>query len=340
MQTSSDDFLYSWEMDRYDSGSIELMIAATDKEAGQAAADAVIDSGLKAIDRGQRPVFWLMAAPSAFTFYSAFVERARTESRIVAMARQAEWFQFDDYPISRKSPLFPVTFRHLLETEFYQPLIHTVGNIGTINHLELTGNEQNDQLVIEGYKERLISVIEDPECYVIQVKGIGMDGHWGFHGAETPLDAEAGLIRVEMNPANRRQQMIDWPEFYPEEENVPRYAVTCTVALFLRADRIIDIVPQPQKEYAVLACYGNDSIHPSLPSSAIKNHPEASSYLTLKSARSFLELKELRSKDSNARISPESLTRLKRYWQDKNNPEDAESNVRDMLKVLNDLELV
>ena len=60
------------------------------KEAGQAAADAAINSGLKAIDRGLLPVFWLMAAPSAFTFYSAFVERARTDSRIVAMARQAE----------------------------------------------------------------------------------------------------------------------------------------------------------------------------------------------------------------------------------------------------------
>jgi hypothetical protein len=90
----------------------------------------------------------------------------------------------------------------------------------------------------------------------------------------------------------------------------------------------------------VLACYGNDSVHPSLPSSAVKNHPEASSYLTLKSARSFMELRELRMKDSNARIKSESLARLKSYWQDKNKPEDAESNVRDMLKVLNDLEMI
>lgn len=319
---------------------MELIIAANDVEAGRLAAEAVIESGLSAVQRGQRPAFWLMAAPSAFTFYEAFVEMARTDSRIVAMIREADWFQFDDYPISRKNPLFPVTFRHLLESRFYKPLEHNMGKTGTIHSLELTGNETEDIKVMNSYAEELNSVLDDNERYVIQVKGIGMDGHWGFHGPETALDAEPGLTRVAINPANRRQQMIDWPEFFPEEENVPGYALTCTVSLFLKADHIIDIVPQPQKEYAVLACYGNDTVLPSVPSAALKTHDNTSTFLTEASAKALMEYRDALSEGRDALLSNGTIERLRTYWRNDKNPDEARANIQEMEKVLKQLKMV
>lgn len=327
-------------MQKIKSGTVELIIAADDAEAGRLAAEAVIESGLSAVQRGLKPAFWLMAAPSAFTFYQAFVDMSRTDSRIVAMVREADWFQFDDYPISRKNPLFPVTFRHLLETRFYSPLEHNMGHIGNVHSLELTGREADDIKVMSNYAEELMSVLEDPERYVIQVKGIGMDGHWGFHGSETALDAEPGLIRVAINPANRRQQMIDWPEFFPEEELVPGYAVTCTAALFQKADQIVDIVPQAQKEYAVLACYGDDTVLPSLPSSALKTHSNASSFLTQASAKALLEYRESLELNKEAVLSTGTTERLRSYWKDDKNVDDARANTLEMEKILRKLKMI
>lgn len=322
------------------SGSTELIVAANDVEAGRLAAEAVIESGLGAVRRGLKPAFWLMAAPSAFAFYEAFVEMARTDSRIVSMIREADWFQFDDYPIGRKNPRFPVTFRHLLETRFYRPLEHNMGNIGNIHSLELTGNEAEDIKVMNNYAEGLNAVLDDPERYVIQVKGNGMDGHWGFHGPETALDAEPGLTTVAVNSANRRQQMIDWPEYFPEEENVPGYAVTCNVALFLKADHIIDIVPQAQKEYAVLACYGHDEVIASIPSSALKNHNKASSFLTEASAKALMEYRKSLESDSRAVLSTAAVERLRSYWKDDKNPDDARANTQKMEDVLRQLKMI
>ena len=117
------------------------------------------------------------------------------------------------------------------------------------------------------YRDRLLSVLDDPGSVVVQVKGIGMDGHWAFHGSETPIDASADIIRVPMGEANRHQQMIDWPEYFRRIEEIPEHAVTCTVELLLKADVIVDVVPQAEKEYAVLACYGDSTVSPAVPSS-------------------------------------------------------------------------
>ena len=229
-------------------------------------------------------------------------------------------------------------FHHLLETRFYAPLESAVGRLGGtdggIHPLELVGKEEEDHRRCTVYAADLKSYLEDPGICVIQVKGTGMDGHWGFHGTETPLDAPPSIVPVAINPASRRQQMIDWPKFFPREEDVPRYAVTSTVALFLKADHIIDIVPQPQKEFAVLACYGDGEVHPALPSSALKGHSSAQSFLTADSAGALLEFRELKKHSQQARLPAGTIQRLESYWTDGASPIEAANNIREMRAVL------
>lgn len=228
---------------------------------------------------GKRIVFWLMAAPSAFAWYEAFVGDCTSDDEFAQIVSQSEFFQFDDYPIGRQDPRFPVTFRHLLETQVFDRLGRARPAAENIHLLELTGGP-GDSDVLRDYEKQLLDRVHDSKTVVIQIKGIGMDGHWGFHGRETPLDAAAGYISVPINRQNRIQQTIDWPEFFPTPKSVPDSAATATVNLFLKADHIIDLVPQASKRFSVLAAYGTDLPIEGVPSSALKTHGSSWSFLT------------------------------------------------------------
>jgi hypothetical protein len=80
-----------------------------------------------------------MAASSAFAWYDAFVEDCCTDDEFVSIVAQTEFFQFDDYPISRTDPQFPVTLRHLLEIRFFDRLGPARPPEEHIHKLELTG---------------------------------------------------------------------------------------------------------------------------------------------------------------------------------------------------------
>lgn len=317
-------------MDFY-AGRVRITVARDEAEMGNRAAAEAARAAKAAAASGKKVAFWLMAAPSGFAFYEAFLARTREDPGLAAAARSARYFQFDDYPIGRGDPRFPVTFRHLLESRFLGPLEKSVGPLEGKRLLELRGDE-GDEAVLEGYRESLLEVLEDEAWYVIEVKGIGMDGHWGFHGAETPLNSPPGLIRVPMSPLNVQQQLLDWPRYFRSAADVPSVAVTANVGLFLKADRILDLVPQGTKEFAVLACYGPDPVSPRVPSSALKTHPDADSYLTELSAGALLEYRRRGTPESP--VSEETLERLKGAWRSPGDPERERRNIEEMMETL------
>jgi 6-phosphogluconolactonase/glucosamine-6-phosphate isomerase/deaminase len=158
-----------------------------------------------------------------------------------------------------------------------------------------------------------------------------MDGHWGFHGSETPLDIEPTIIKVPMNDLNIQQQMIDWPQYFKSEKDVPSVAYTASVPLFMKADTIIDLVPQATKAFAVLACYG--IVHPSqlVPSSVLTTHVDSHSYLTIESSWALVEyVKE-------KKLSDTLRTRLKALWENRENPQLEAHNQHMMESILDEL---
>ena len=319
------------------SGLTEIHVEPEAHTMGYVSALFIADAMKKAAERGERPMLWLMAAPSGFAFYDAFVELVRNDNDLADICHQAAWFQFDDYPIPRDDPRFPITFRYLLENRFFDPLRKACGRLEDVFLLEI--GSKDDQRICDEYAQLLIESAENPKNYLIQLKGIGMDGHWGFHSHEISLYAPPSIIRVDMNDANIHQQKIDWPQYFRETSDVPRYAFTCNVQLFMKARMIVDVVPQASKIYSVLAAYGNDMISNNIPSSLLKTHPNSYAFLTQDSAWALLKYREEISQNKFAKISHEVLHRLESIWKS-DNRKIEEVNIRIMRSVLSELEML
>ena len=233
---------------------------------------------------------------------------------------------------------FSVTFRYLLENELFKPLKNLCGELPYIHFLELTGTDKDKEISM-AYKEELLNLRED-NSYIIQLKGIGMDGHWGFHGSETPLDMPPDMIAVPMNKQNIHQQRIDWPKFFPRVDDIPKTAYTFNINMFLLADEIIDNVPQSTKEYAVLAAYGTNDIINEVPSSALKKHHNTQSYITEKAAKALIEFRKGRDKDKGYKLNNTTLNRLKDLWKDDTYQPYSLQNIKIMEGVLRKLSIV
>lgn len=240
--------------------------------------------------------------------------------------------------MGRKDPRFPITFRHLLETYFFNPLQELIGKLDGIHLMELEGTER-DKEVAEEYSQTVLAALKDPETFVLELKGIGMDGHWGFHGSETPLDTPPQIIQVPMNSQNIHQQKLDWPQYFKTDADVPRSAYSFTVSAFLKADFIIDNVPQSTKEFSVLATYGTEAVLKEIPSGSLKAHPHAIAVLTEASAQALLEYREGTSKGLTV-LPPSTLERLRRLWTNPDRPEVEEGNIRMMEEVLKKLRML
>lgn len=325
------------EDDHFMCGRVLIHVMPDEAAMGDVTADAVA-SDLKDRAGNGAVVLWLMAAPSAFPFYQALIAKAGTDAVLCTALRETHFFQFDDYPISRSSAQFPATFRNLLETSLYKPLEKVCGALKNVHALELAGGA-GDRDVQRRYRDDLLA-LKQRGARLIELKGTGMDGHWGFHGAETPLDQKPDMIVVPMNSQNVRQQMLDWPNLFPTIDQVPKQAVTFNVPMFMLADRVLDNTPQAQKEFAVLAAYGTERVIQDVPSSALKNHACAEAYITRKAARALMEFRAGREKNPDYRLSPETHARLCALWDDPRSPESARQNSAKMDAVLKKLGMI
>jgi len=291
--------------------NVSVSILETADQMGWFTARQISKQLKSAFQDGRIPVLWLMAAPSAFPFYKAFLGLLKEDGQLRKAVCETQFFQFDDYPVSRKSDKFKVTFRCLLEENLFNPITETTGIIPNTNPLELVEDESQNEAVCRDYAEKLFALKENG-AYLIQLKGIGMDGHWGFHSANTPLETAAGIIRVPMESQNIRQQMLDWPEYFKTREDVPDCAYTFDVQAFLKADVIFDNVPQKSKEFAVLATYANATVINEIPSTAIKNHEHSQVFLTEDAGRALIEYM------NEGSVSPGTIKRLNELWGDEN----------------------
>ncbi|MFP4431376.1 MAG: 6-phosphogluconolactonase [Spirochaetaceae bacterium] len=313
---------------------VRIHVCDDEAQMGHLAAERVVQEILDAIHRRRTPVLWLMAAPSGFAFYDSLCGMARNDSQVAEALDGIEIFQFDDYPIARDNARFPVTFRYLLEDRVIAPLTKISGVKPLWRPLELTGDREKDDAVSGSYAAEVGKRLRSKGHHVVEVKGIGMDGHWGFHGAETPLDNPPGIIRVPMNAENIAQQMLDWPQYYGMAEDVPAEAYSCNVALFMEADAVIDVVPQAAKEYSVLATYATEDVLPEIPSSAVKKHGNADAFVTAVAAGALQEFRENVATGHDPLLSETTLDRLKGIWRQQKGLPDPQKSIDVMMDVL------
>jgi hypothetical protein len=159
--------------------------------------------------------------------------------------------------------------------------------------------------ICDEYKELLLQYGPD-----IQIKGQGEDAHWGFNQPDTIWDNTPAIIKIKLNHINKLQQMRDHPKLYPTMDDVPGFALTGNVSLFMKTKFLIeDIVPQGSKAFAALISYANEALAPICPSGKIKEYNgESVARLTMQSAWALIEYRK------KGYLSSESILRLCRIW--------------------------
>lgn len=236
----------------------------------------------------------VMAAPSAFAFYQAYQNLVFSSPALQKVLYDTHIFQFDEYALPAHHP---VSFRFLLMDQFLAPIARFCDSRKI--HLFQADGPDTERACHE-YGEAILDAGPD-----LQIKGVGEDGHWGFHEPGIPLVGEPKFMRVKLGEANVAQQMRDHPKLFPAADLVPPYAYTANVPLFMRTQVLIeDNVPQTSKAFAVLAAYGNDVVKDRVPSSALKRHHNAVTRLTSASAWALLEYRE------SGGVSSDMLRRL------------------------------
>ena len=193
--------------------NLEFHVYPTAVVMGRASAVSLARRQIELAGHQERVGFLMMAAPSGFGFYQAYAELAAGSAALQAALAKTHFFQFDDYPLP---PEHPASFRHLLNEGLFGPLARWCPpeNI----HL-LPAEAEDIEPVLSDYTREVLDHGPD-----LQLKGVGENGHWGFHEPGTPLDGEPAYIRVHLSPENTVQQLRDHPDVFREPGDVPREA--------------------------------------------------------------------------------------------------------------------
>lgn len=127
---------------------------------------------------------------------------------------------------------------------------------------------------------RLAGLIGDRPIDVAFV-GIGENGHLAFNDPPADFDTQEPYRVVELDEACRRQQLGEG--WFASLEDVPRRAISMSVAQILRSKRILCVVPDARKARAVRDSLKGE-LSPLRPASALQRHPATTVYLDPDSA--------------------------------------------------------
>ena len=106
--------------------------------------------------------------------------------------------------------------------------------------------------------------------------GIGENGHLAFNDPPADFQAKEPYLVLELDEACRRQQFGEG--WFPRLEDVPRRALSMSIAQILKSAEILCIVPDTRKAQAVRDCLEGD-VSPRHPASALQEHPRTTVFL-------------------------------------------------------------
>jgi glucosamine-6-phosphate deaminase len=111
--------------------------------------------------------------------------------------------------------------------------------------------------------------------------GIGENGHLAFNDPPADFDTQEPYLVVGLDEACRRQQLGEG--WFPTLDDVPRRAISMSVAQILKSRRILCIVPDARKAKAVKDSV-TGGVSPQRPASALQRHAATTLYLDPDSA--------------------------------------------------------
>jgi glucosamine-6-phosphate deaminase len=111
--------------------------------------------------------------------------------------------------------------------------------------------------------------------------GIGENGHLAFNDPPADFATTEPYLIVELDEACRKQQVGEG--WFDSLAQVPTQAISMSIAQILKADEILCSVPDRRKAEAVRATL-EDAVSPSIPASALRNHPQTTLVLDIESS--------------------------------------------------------
>lgn len=111
--------------------------------------------------------------------------------------------------------------------------------------------------------------------------GIGENGHLAFNDPPADFATTAPYIVVRLDEACRRQQVGEG--WFASISDVPQQAISMSIRQILDAREIVCVVPDARKAVPVKAAV-EGPVTPSVPASALQQHPRVTMYLDSASA--------------------------------------------------------
>ena len=113
--------------------------------------------------------------------------------------------------------------------------------------------------------------------------GIGENGHIAFNDPPVADFNDPKLVKiVELDPICRQQQVNDG--CFASLDLVPTHALSLTIPVFMRANKLICSVPAATKARAVYDTVNNEKCDESCPATAMRMHKDATLYVDPDSA--------------------------------------------------------
>ena len=164
-------------------GNLQVAVYDSPREMGLASALAIAAEQCRLVAENGETSLQLMAAPSAFPFYEAYIRLAQVSVELQQAIGQTHYLQFDDYLLRASPGVLASCSPHNLYgplSEWYDPARFTSSSPMSWG--------------------RRRPARPTPTCCRAgarpDAQGQGEDGHWGFHQPGIPIDGEPAFITV------------------------------------------------------------------------------------------------------------------------------------------------
>lgn len=228
----------------------EVVIVASEDEAGELAASVIVDLVRRAPDA----VLGLATGSTPLSTYRALARRIRDERVDVSRVRG---FALDEYVGLPDG--HPESYRAVIAREVVEPLGLTPSRVHVPN---------GDPATIPTAADEYENAIAAAGGVDLQILGIGRTGHIGFN---EPGSSLASPTRVK---TLTEQTRADNARFFDSPDEVPMHCITQGIGTILRARHLVLLAFGAAKARA-LADAVEGPVSASRPGSAIQLHPHA-----------------------------------------------------------------
>lgn len=242
--------------------SINVVVCATAKDAGQMAAESVA-AALRNLGAKRKGVGVIFATGTSQ------LETLQALTSIPDLPwEKVRGFHMDEY--IGIDAHHPASFRRYLSETL-------TSRVSMAAFHEMDGSAADLEKVRREYMEKLSAA--DPQICLL---GIGENGHLAFNDPhEADFDDPQPMKIVTLDRACREQQLAEG--WFPSFDQVPKQALTLTIPTLLKVPKLVVSVPGKRKA-AIARRTLRDPISAQCPATILRTHPDVTIYLDKESA--------------------------------------------------------